>query len=492
MKEYLEELKEQKNIRQNLIHIKEEIRNDTSKKQSVKEETEDSLWRAFLKNEDAKVRKNAALLIGELQKSDLADDLYQAYTEETQLFVKSSYLKAMQNFSCKEYLFLLKERYRELLEEDISNENAKHRSEELRELERLIRKEEGQKRHAFCGYETASEVVLTTDKGYANITAEQIRGAKVKISQSGVKVQTKQLKPLLSIRTFREILFPIHSSEVLPKDAEKIAQALYQSDLDTLLHEHLEGEAPYYFRLNILSGMDIKEKNTLLKKVSAALENVSGHQWINAKDHYETEIRLIENRQGEFVPYLKFYTLPMKRFSYRKNALPVSIHPAQAALLMRLAKPYLSEDACVLDPFCGVGTMLIERKRVCTARAMYGVDTYGEAILGARENTELAGENIHYIHRDFFDFTHRDRFDELIANMPARGKKTKDEQDDFYRNFFEKAKTIVRRGGIMVLYTNELGFVKKQLRLQEEFKLQKEYCIREKEGYYLLIIEVKE
>ncbi|MGN0271550.1 MAG: methyltransferase, partial [Lachnospiraceae bacterium] len=136
--------------------------------------------------------------------------------------------------------------------------------------------------------------------------------------------------------------------------------------------------------------------------------------------------------------------------------------------------------------------MLIERKAAYPAKALYGVDTYGDAIQGARENTELAGENIHYVHRDFFDFTHRDRFDELIANMPAKGKKTKEEQDAFYQQFFEKAGTLLKKRGIMVLYTNETGFVKKQLRLHREFGLLKEYCIREKEGYCLFIIETKE
>ena len=33
-----------------------------------------------------------------------------------------------------------------------------------------------------------------------------------------------------------------------------------------------------------------------------------------------------------------------------------------AAGLLALAKPYLKEHAQILDPFCGVGTLLIERR----------------------------------------------------------------------------------------------------------------------------------
>jgi len=65
--------------------------------------------------------------------------------------------------------------------------------------------------------------------------------------------------------------------------------------------------------------------------------------------------------RGSCFPVLSFHTLPDKRFVYRKNAIAASIHPSAAALMMELASPYLKEDAQIMDPFCGVGTMLIER-----------------------------------------------------------------------------------------------------------------------------------
>ena len=182
----------------------------------------------------------------------------------------------------------------------------------------------------------------------------------------------------------------------------------------------------------------------------------------------------------------------MRRFSYRKNALAVSINPAQAALMLYLAKPYLKEDAAVLDPFCGVGTMLIERNKVLPARSLYGIDIYGQAIEGARENTQLAGVEISYIQKNFFDFTHRHKFDEIVTNMPTRGKKSKEEHDAFYAEFFQKAKQHLKPGGMIIMYTNEAGFVKKQMRLKKDMHLLKEYCIRQKEEWYLYIIEIEE
>ena len=70
----------------------------------------------------------------------------------------------------------------------------------------------------------------------------------------------------------------------------------------------------------------------------------------NSTTDYEIEIRLIEAKDGSFVPFLKLYSMKMKRFAYRKNAIAMSIHPATAAMLMYLAKPYLKENAQILDP----------------------------------------------------------------------------------------------------------------------------------------------
>ena len=89
------------------------------------------------------------------------------------------------------------------------------------------------------------------------------------------------------------------------------------------------------------------------------------------------------------------------------------------------------------------------------------------------------------------DFKHEYLFDEIITNMPLRGKKTKQEMDEFYGQFFEKAKTILQKNATLILYTNELGFVKKQLRLHKNYTLLQETCMQPKNDFYLLIIEYK-
>ena len=166
----------------------------------------------------------------------------------------------------------------------------------------------------------------------------------------------------------------------------RAAELLWHSDLYAFLTECHEGDAPFFFRLEVKSA---ETKTEFVKKLGASLEKKSDWKLANSTTDYEIEIRLIEAKDGSFVPFLKLYSMKMKRFAYRKNAIAMSIHPATAAMLMYLAKPYLKEDAQILDPCCGVGTMLIERDILVPAREKYGIDIFGDALDMARENMEL-------------------------------------------------------------------------------------------------------
>lgn len=489
----LNNLEEKQDVRRNLIQIKELIKKEELREELSELLADNSIFMDFLQDQDPKVRKNAALILGRLRKEGTLEVLAKAYESENTLFVRSAYLTAMRYFDYEKYRPMLKERYEALLKMEADANEKKHIREERRELEQMLRPKDSRLFHDFRGYEIGSEVILTVDRGFAQVTAEQIRTGKTAVSMSGVRVRTKDIRPLLDIRTYREMLFPFPCGEISDPQPEKIAKTLLEGGLLEFLEKYLEGIGSYYFILQIMSmSLEETEKIRLLKRAAYELEEESNYRLINAKDHYEIEIRLMENREGMIRPYIKFYTMPLDRFSYRIRTLPVSIHPAQAALLVRLAKPYLQENAAVLDPFCGVGTMLIERERLLHARSLYGVDIYGEAVRGARENTQSAGIAASYIQKDFFDFEHRHGFHEILTNMPVRGKKTKEEQDQLYERFFQKVQEHLLPDGIIVMYSNENGFVKKQLRLNKNLKLLKEYCIREREGFYLFIIGERE
>ncbi len=474
-----------------MISLKKELKEEKNRKilWKVTGNRLDEIMKCLV-DEDAKVRKNAAAILGLMHCQDALDVLMDAYVEEEQLFVRPEYVSAMAQLDCSEYLADFHKRLEELLDYDAPEYEKKHIQEEIRELRELILNQEGMQKHTFTGWNRANEVVLVTLPAFRDVLAAEIPGKKA-LLRSGVKTVVSDMGEALKIRIFNEILFVVKCDKLLPAEPEKLADALKESDLMQVLTENHKEEAPFYFRLEISGAMPLEERSGFSKKAAMAIEEAFSRELTNSTSHYEVEIRLIQNREGNFVPFLKLYTLPDHRFDYRRYHVASSMRPFIAAGLAALAKPYLKEHAQVLDPFCGVGTLLMERRYLIPARNAYGIDTFGEAIEKARVNSKIAGMQTNYINRSFFDFEHGYKFDEIITDMPA-GSLTKPELDRLYQNFFEKAAELLTDKGRIICFSREMGLVKKQLRLGNEFRLLKEFCIQEKSGAYLFILEKKQ
>ena len=482
------------NLRETLSELRSAVREQAAQEELKQLAGDGRVLLSMLKNEDSKTRKNAALLLGDLAFEEAAEALFSAYQAEQTLFVKSSYLTALQKIGDRKHLDYFKTRLEELKSADVPEEEKKHIGEEIKGIFGIIAAAEGVKKHKFTGFLKPHEILLTTNREQREVTLREIQEISKTVERHtelhplGVLVFSRELVAFAKLRTYRELLFPLKTDGTLDGRPEEIAEALWKGGLYSFLQEcHEEGKT-FYFRLELKAE---KVDPLFVKKTASALEKLSDWSLFNTTTDYEVEIRLIQTKSGGYLPFLKLFTLPWKRFAYRKNAIAMSIHPATAAMMMQLAKPYLKENAQILDPCCGVGTMLIERDICVPAREKYGIDIFGEAIEMARENASLAGEKINFIHRDFFDFRHDYKFDEIITNMPVKGKKTKEEMDAFYQHFFEKARTLLTEDGHIIMYTNEVAFVKKQLRLQPDFKLLQEFEIRKKDNFHLFVIGMR-
>ena len=487
-------LLEKQDVRKTLIELRQLIKDNNNKRAFLYELDGDfSILEALLKDEDAKVRKNVALIMGELAIEDFKPLLFEAYETEEKLFVKSDYLKALTYFDCSDLQEALQKRLLTLSSEPVEDNNRKHIDEELRLLTQLTLKLEKPEKHTFNGYKVLSDMILLTNRDHQEVTLNQITKGQAKAFGAGVMVRTDDLKEILRIRTYSDLLFKLPGVSTVTKDPQEAAKALFDGGLlDFLLTRHT-GYPPFYFRIEVKSKMELDKRSTFTKKLASELERISNRQLVNATSSYEFEIRLIENKEGTFNVLLKLFTIEDNRFSYRKKALAVSIAPSTAALVVELSKPYLKEDAQVLDPFCGVGTMLIERQKACKGKVLYGVDIYGEAIDCAIENANWASTDIYFITRDFFDFSHRYLFDEIITNMPtAIGRKTQGEIVELYALFFQKAYTMMEDNATMILYSRDKDLVERGIRSNDAYKLEKEYMLSYKEEAYVFIIKVNE
>lgn len=485
-----ENILQQKDVRQNLITLKTELKDERNRDALLyRIGTDYSVFDRLLENEDAKIRKNAALVMGELAVPCFLDKLYAAYQKEEQLFVRSSYLTAMKKLDYSAFLPDLKRRLSVLTEAETEDASRKHMREEARILSELILAKEGIQHHPFTGYQVPSVLVLMTNRNYKNVTREQLEGITSREFNAGVMIKTSDLRKVLSIRTYSELLFILEDLKVCRADADAAGKAIADSSLIRFIEERHAGEAPFYFRIELKSKLPLDKKSAFTKKLAFEIENLTNRRLINSTTNYEFEIRLIENKEGLYNVLIKLYTLKDERFAYRKSSIAAGIQPSNAALMAALARDYLEEGAQVLDPFCGTGTMLIERNLLVRAGTMYGLDIYGDAINKARENSNYANVNVNYINRDFFDFKHDYLFDEIFTDMPrATGQKEEDGIYNLYRNFFLKASLHLKENGIIILYSHNRDYVKKLLD-RRCYKLEQEYEISKKEGAYLFIIK---
>ena len=493
IREIYEKLLTKQELRQNLIALKKELKEGKHKAALLYYLAGDySFLYELLENEDAKVRRNTALIMGELTVPEFRDRLYAAYQKEDKLFIKSDYLIALRYFDYRHFIDKMKERLEFLTHNQFEEASLKHIREEIKALTELIVAAEKPEGHEFCGYNEMSDLILLTNRDYQQVTAEQISHGKAKVFGAGVIVRTDDLSEILAIRTYTDLLFRLRKVTTVPNTPKECAYAIYEGGLLDFLKVRHRGNAPYYFRIEVKSKSELDKKSNFAKKMAAELENLSKRQFINSTSNYELEIRLIENKEGLFNVLIKLYTIKDQRFGYRKNVIAASIVPSGAALIAALAKEYLKEGAQVLDPFCGVGTMLIERNKLVSANPMYGLDIFGEAIDKAIENAAMSDTKIYFINRNFFDFKHDYLFDEIFTNMPARsGRKTEDEIEKLYKQFFEKALEVLKDEAVIVMYTRDRQYVKKNIRDKSQYLILKTYDISSKEGAYLYILQVK-
>lgn len=497
VKKIYENISKNIEVRQNLSKLRKEIKEQMNKEQFLQllENKYDTLI-TLLSNEDAKTRKNVALLMGDLACKEFLEPLYEAYCREEQLFIKSSYLLAIQQMDYRKYLNEFKNKMTELSKLVTDSSNRKHITEEMRALTNLVVTMEGVNVHTFVGYHEPSEIMLLTNRRHTEVTLEKLRAiavldtSKAKVMSAGIRLPENCLDKILPIRTYQEILFLVRGMKTCEMNPEIAAKIIAESQLLDFLTIRHRGKAPFYFRVELKSKMPLDKKSAFTKKLSSEIERLTNRTLINTTSQYEFEIRLIENKEGSCNVLVRLFTIADDRFDYRKEVVATSIKPTNAALLAALAKEYMIEDARVLDPFCGVGTMLIERQKQIPANTSYGIDYMPEAIEKARINTEAAGQIIHYINKNYFDFTHEYLFDEIFTNMPfAIGHKTEAEINDIYEQFFVKSKEHLEPSGTIIMYSHNKEYVRKLVRVYG-YRIIKEMEVNVKEATYLYIIKL--
>ena len=389
---YLDKIERDEDVRKNLIELRKLLKTEPGSAAWQRDRQRClSLMLKLLKHEDAKVRKNAALILGEMGCQDALDALFYAYECEEKLFVKSAYLTAMSQLDYRTYLNAFRERMEELMQMEMTPENQKHLNEELKLLRDMLLIVEKPVKHTFTGYSVPSEMILLTSPGMEQLTIDvmprNVRDA-AKAMRGGVRILAERPGELFGIRTVKGFMFRFCANPVKASDYQAVAggtkiihtvdkfldvlftaqifrrivlaHVIHDAGLTDYLKKRHEGDGPFYFRIDLRTKLVLNEKSQYVKRLGAELERLSGHHLQNSASNYECELRITENKQGQYSVYLILHTIADSRFSYRRNAIATSMHPVKAAEVVSIASEYLADDADVLDPFCGTATLLIE------------------------------------------------------------------------------------------------------------------------------------
>ena len=414
--------------------------------------------RAALESGSAKLRRNAARLIGLVRDEGSADALIAALGSEEQRFVRPSLILALGSTGGEKAGEFLKN-YKVAPPADETEQ--KHYNEETEALVTALRSFAPRTEHEFTGLGCERTIELRSADQLTHQLAEELEDFGVESfdhRRSSLKVTTSDYPALFEARCFSEALFPVGSCEATPSLIARKAAPF----IEKLMREAHSGEPPYRFRVeNALSLPESVSRPQLTRAVSAALENAS---LVNAPSDYEAELRM-EGSLGSARLYVKLFTFADTRFSYREGSIPASMAPSTAASVLRFASEYLSVNARVIDPCCGSGTFLIERGLLSPCASLTGVDIAHKAIDIARRNTYLAGVNAKYTVNDILRFECHRPYDELIANLPF-GNRVGDHSscEKLYSGLLAKLPKLVKKGGVAILYTMEFTLLKRLLR----------------------------
>jgi 23S rRNA G2445 N2-methylase RlmL len=425
----------------------------------------------LLSHSDAKTRKNVCGIIGELGDPAYLEALYNAYTKEDQQFVRSSYALAIG--SCGGAVD--GEKLTKILESLKSNELNKHINEEKLALTKAIDKLSPLVSHKFKGFESPVPMLLTLMNNQYHLALNDLKekSIKGKLIEEGILIKEQYLDRVYSCRTFYEVLFPLNKCENLKFDSKSIASTIISGNIVEFLescHE-LDSNSSFRYRVEFKTTDHILEKSEFVKNLSRQLDELSSGTLKNSTSSYEVEIRIIEKNNLCNV-FLKLYTFKDTRFDYRENALPTSINPISAAIVLKSIEKWIKPNSSVLDPFCGAGTMLIERAKLADYHSLTGVDIYKTAISNATANAALASVNIELVNKDILGYDSLEYFDELITNMPFDNKSTDhNKYAQLYSDFIKEIPYFVKPGGMAFIHTIEKKLFKELLTDNEDLEL---------------------
>lgn len=167
----------------------------------------------------------------------------------------------------------------------------------------------------------------------------------------------------------------------------------------------------------------------------------------------EFDVRLFKS--GELILSLRLSNKFFSNRKYKEIELPGALKPTAAYAMVQMSSP--NENDVFVDPFCGSGTILMERSLVGPAQKILGYDRDANVVETAQANC-AARENIALQVGEAQKLSLPDGSVDVIATNPPFGK-TFTQDANLFTDFLSAAARVLKSGGRLVVLNGDiLGF----------------------------------
>ena len=210
----------------------------------------------------------------------------------------------------------------------------------------------------------------------------------------------------------------------------------------------------------------------LQQSVEKAIERHTRGKW--RADREEGLVEVWANLIGfDFLCGVRLSSAALRHREYKQEHIPASLRPSVAAALVWLSAPRPQD--IFLDPFCGAGTVLIERALAGRYRFLLGGDRDEQALAAAAENIGPRHKPRQLFRWDALHLPLAEgSVNALGSNLPFGVQiGTLREIPSLYRSFVREMGRVLAPQGRAVLLSGQGSLLVEILKSQREFAIQK-------------------
>jgi 23S rRNA G2445 N2-methylase RlmL len=330
--------------------------------------------------------------------------------------------------------------------------------------------------------------------GLEPVAAEEIAvdfAAEIKKTAAGLVVfrATEPGRSLLRLRTTEDVFLLAWGTDQLTYRAVDLRSierwTAREANWDELLRIHhairpKPAGKPTYRLVTQMEGKHAYRRVDAGKALAKGLAGKLPASWRRAEENAAVEIWLTIHGSSA-VCGLRLSDRTMRHRRYKLEHIPASLRPTVAAAMVRLADARPGQT--ILDPMCGVGTILAEQIEVMHPRdrdktLALGGDLELEALRNARANLRQIQE-IPLVRWDATRLPLPDRSVDRIISNPPFGKQLgePEEMAPLYRRMVAEYHRVLRSGGRAVLLVADFPSLQ-QAAENRHWKLERKLPVR--------------